>query len=385
MQILFLSPAFPPTARDFCAALAKHGVSVLGIGDEPLQADSVEARKLTHYVFEPRMGEYQVLHDAVRALADRFGRIDRVDSNGEHWLVAEAKLRGDFGIPGLSSAELARQRSKLSMADLFARADIAYPPTVSAADATAVRKLASKYGFPLVLKPDTGSGAVDTLSVHNEGELNAELEREPFSKVAQPFVDAEIITYDGLTDRDGQIIFSAAHVYDQGIMQVRRHQADGYYYSLRELPPGLEAAGRRAVAAFGVQERFFHIEFFRFPDGGLTALEMNLRPPGGFSTDMMSAAAEVDIYDLWARMMTGERIAPRPFAPPFYTAHAGRRAGRKYAFTTEQLRAAVGDALFSERPVPPAFTATMGDVAYLLRHRELESLKRAIACVQAPG
>jgi len=385
MQILFLSPAFPPTARDFCAALAKHGVSVLGIGDEPLQADSVEARALTHYVFEPRMGEYQVLHDAVRALSDRFGRIDRVDSNGEHWLVAEAKLRDDFGIPGLSGAELARQRSKLSMADLFARADIAYPPTVSAADGTAVRKLASKYGFPLVLKPDTGSGAVDTLSVHNEGELSAELEREPFSKVAQPFVDAEIITYDGLTDREGQIIFSAAHVYDQGIMQVRRQQADGYYYSLRELPPGLEAAGRRAVAAFGVQERFFHIEFFRFPDGGLTALEMNLRPAGGFTTDMMSAAAEVDIYDLWARMMTGEPIAPRPFAPAFYTAHAGRRAGRKYAFTTEQLRAALGDALFSERAVPPAFTATMGDVAYLLRHRELESLKRAIACVQAPG
>jgi biotin carboxylase len=385
MQLLFLSPAFPPTARDFCAALAKLGVRVLGIGDEPLRPGSLEERALTHYVLEPRMGEYQVLHDTVRALLERFGPVDRVDSNGEHWLVAEAKLRDDFGIPGLASAELTRQRSKLGMAELFGRAGIAYPATVSAQDATAVRQLASKYGFPLVFKPDSGSGAVDTFTVLNEGDLGAALEREPFSKVVQPFIDADIITYDGLADRDGQVIFSASHVYDTGIMQVRRQRLDGHYYSLRQLPSGLEEVGRRAVAAFGVRERFFHVEFFRRADGSFTALEMNLRPPGGFTTDLMSAAAELDVYELWASMISGAAVSPLAFDPPFHTAHAGRRADRRYALSTEQLRAELGDTLLSERAIPPAFADTMGDVAYLLRHRELEPLKQAIARVQAPG
>jgi hypothetical protein len=39
--------------------------------------------------------------------------------------------------------------------------------------------------------------------------------------------------------------------------------------------------------------------------------------------------------------------------------------------------------LWSERAVPPAFAVTMGDVAYLLRHAELDGLRRAIDWVQA--
>src|SRR4051812_28876292 len=196
MNVIFLSPGFPPTAPDFCRALAKLRVRVLGIGDAPLRATSAEARALSDYTCEPRMGEYAVLREATQRLIERHGGVDRVDSNGEHWLVAEAKLRDDFDIPGLRSAQLAQQTSKLGMAQLFGRADIAYPPTVSASDATAVRKLAASHGFPLVFKPDVGSGAVDTFTVDSEGELDVALEREPWSKVAQPFVEGEIVTYD---------------------------------------------------------------------------------------------------------------------------------------------------------------------------------------------
>ncbi|HYP88065.1 MAG TPA: hypothetical protein VEQ59_07920 [Polyangiaceae bacterium] len=385
MQVLFLSPAFPPTAADFCVALAKEGVQVLGIGDEPLRPDSAESQVLKHYVHEPRMGEPRPLHDAVVELIARFGPIDRVDSNGEHWLPAEAKLRDDFGIAGLGSAALAQQRSKLGMAALFGGAGLDYPETVSARDATAVRSLAKKHGYPLVFKPDTGSGAVDTFVVSGDGELSVALESEPFSKVVQPYIEGTIVTYDGLTDRDGQIIFSASHVYDTGIMQVRRQQLDGHYYSLRQIPRELEDAGRRAVSAFDVRERFFHVEFFHKPDGSLTALEMNLRPPGGFTTDMMNAAGGVNVYELWAKVISGQTIDPISHAPHFFTAHAGRRAQRKYALSTAGLRNALGDVLFGERPIPAAFSDTMGDIAYLVRHPELEPLLRAVTLVQAPA
>jgi hypothetical protein len=33
------------------------------------------------------------------------------------------------------------------------------------------------------------------------------------------------------------------------------------FYTPREIPADLEAAGRRVVQAFGIRERFFHIEF----------------------------------------------------------------------------------------------------------------------------
>jgi hypothetical protein len=383
MNVVFLSPAFPPTAPPFCAALASLGVRVLGIGDQPLRPDSVEAHALADYKFEPRMGEYAVLRATVSGLLERHGAIDRVDSNGEHWLVAEARLRDDFDIPGLRSQQLVQQTSKLAMAELFARASVPYPPTVSAVDGSHVRRLAKEHGFPLVFKPDHGSGAVDTFSVSGEGELDAALEREPWSKVVQPFIDGAIVTYDGLTDRDGNIVFATSHTYDSGIMQVRQGALDGHYFSFKSLPEGLEVVGRRAVAAFDVRERFFHLELFHHSNGGYTALEMNLRPPGGFTTDMMNAAADVDVYELWARVMAGKDVSRFTFTPRYYTAHAGRRAGRSYALSSQELARALGETLYAERAVPPAFAATMGDTAYLLRHPELEPLKQAISLVQA--
>ncbi len=382
MNVVFLSPGFPPTAPAFCAALANEGVAVLGIGDQELRPDLREACRLTDYVFEPRMGEYQPLRDATEALRQKYGRIDRIDSNGEHWLVAEARLRDELGVPGLDSATLHRQLSKLSMAELFANARIPYPPTVRSEDATGVRAFAAKYGYPLIFKPEIGSGAVDTYTVDNAGSLEAALERQPQGRVVQPFVAGKIITFDGLADRDGRLVFWTSHTYDQGIMQVRRGELDGHYYSLRELPPGLEEIGRRAVAAFDVRERFFHVEFFSQPDGSFVALEMNLRPPGGFTTDMMNLACEIDVYALWAAVLVGRDTNNFHFERRYHTAHAGRRAGQRYRHEPTELRHKLGSTLVTERPIPPAFAATMGDMMYLLRHADLAELQHAIAVVQ---
>ena len=383
MNVIFLSPGFPPTAPEFCAALAAEGVTVLGIGDAELPVERQQAAGLSRYVYEPRMGEHQALVDAVKAMAEQYGRIDRIECDGEHWLAAAARLRDELQIPGLDGATLARQRSKLGMADIFARAAIAHPPGVSAADGTAVRRLAEKYGYPLVFKPDVGSGAVATFKVNNESELQAVLGRAPQSDVAQPFIAGDIITFDGLADRQGRLVFWTSHVYDTGIMEVRQAELDGHYYSLRELPSGLEELGRRAVAAFAVRERFFHVEFFEHIDGTFTALEMNLRPPGGFTTDMMNAACDIDVYRLWAAVIAGRDLEDFRFERRYHTAHAGRRAGRHYRLDTATLRRELGELLVVERPIPPPFSATMGNTMYMLRHRDLAMLKQAIALVQA--
>ena len=69
--------------------------------------------------------------------------------------------------------------------------------------------------------------------------------------------------------------------------------------------------------------------------------------------------------------------------PRFYTAHAGRRAERRYALSDEELRERLGTTLFCTRGVPPAFAVAMGDTAYLLRNTRLDALKAAIMLVQA--
>ena len=46
-------------------------------------------------------------------------------------------------------------------------------------------------------------------------------------------------------------------------MEIVNHEEDIYYYSVRQIPEDLKDAGRRVIAAFPTQSRFFHCEFFQ--------------------------------------------------------------------------------------------------------------------------
>ena len=385
MRILYLSPGFPPNSHLFCVAAQARGASVLAVGDVPEGDLPPEARPaLERYVFEPRMGEYQVLLGIVTAMVAEHGPIDFVESNGEHWLEVEGRLRDDLGIPGLTAQDVRRLRSKLAMAEAFEQAGVPFPPGIRCSSPEAVRRFAAKHGLPLVFKPDSGSGATSTFRVSTDAELEAALRLPLDGHLVQPFVEGGIVTFDGLVDRAGRVVFCTSHAYDRGIMEVRTGVLDGFYYSLRSIPPALDQAGRRALAAFDLRQRFFHLEFFARRDGSYVALEMNVRPPGGFTTDMMNFACDFDVYGLWAAVMVGDPLEDFSYERKFHTAHAGQRRARAYAHSPDALRGLLGDTLADIRPVPEAFASTMGDTAFLLRHPRLDALLEAISLVQQP-
>jgi len=385
VRILYLSPGFPPNSHLFCVAAHARGASVLAVGDVPESNLPPQARDaLDQYVFEPRMGEYEVLLAVVTAMVTRHGPIDFVESNGEHWLEVEGRLRDDLGIEGLKAHDVRRLRSKLGMAEAFEKAGVPFPPGIRCLSSEAVRAFAAEHGFPLVFKPDSGSGATSTFRVSTDAEFEAALLQPLHNHIVQPFVEGDIVTFDGLVDRAGRVVFCTSHAYDQGIMQLRAGALDGFYYSLRSIPPALEQIGRQALAAFGLRQRFFHLEFFARADGSYVALEMNVRPPGGFTTDMMNYACDFDVYALWAAVIVGDSLDDFSYERKFHTAHAGRRHERAYAHSPEALLRELGDTVVTVTPIPDAFAVTMGNTAYLLRHRELEPLLDAVHRVQQP-
>jgi hypothetical protein len=385
MRILYLSPGFPPHSHLFCVAAHARGASVLAVGDMPAHDLPPQVHQaLEQYVFEPRMGDYELLLDRVKSMIVEHGQIDFVESNGEHWLEVEGRLRDDLGIEGLSAQDVRRLRSKLAMAEAFEKAGVPFPPGVRCVSSEAVKDFAATHGFPLVFKPDNGSGATSTFRVSTDAELDAALRLPLDGHIVQPFVEGVIVTFDGLVDCAGRVVFCTSHVYDNGIMEVRTGALDGYYYSLRSIPPALEQLGRRALAAFALRRRFFHLEFFARPDGSYVALEMNVRPPGGFTTDMMNYASDFDVYALWAAVVLGDPLDGFSYERKFHTAHAGRRHERAYAHSPEALVAQLGDTLVLVKPIPAAFASTMGNTMYLLRHPHLAPLLDAIQRVQQP-
>jgi hypothetical protein len=89
MNVVFLSPQYPPQYWHFCRALRELGVTVLGVGDTPpweLRGELVGA--LSDYVHVSDMERHDALLRALGLLVHRHGRIDHIDSLNEHWLDA---------------------------------------------------------------------------------------------------------------------------------------------------------------------------------------------------------------------------------------------------------------------------------------------------------
>ncbi len=383
MNVVFVSPHFPPPFHQFCAALKERGVTVLGLGDQPGDAVRPEVHAaLREYYFAP-LDRYEEAHRALGYFLWKYGRIDRIDSHNEHWLGLEARLREDLNIYGPRPEQMERWRTKSGMAGLFRAAGVPYPETRRVTTPDAVRVFAKEQGFPLILKPDLGVGAFRTYRVESEAELERVLEEPLQGYLMQPFITGRIVSYDGLVDASGRILFETAHVYAHPLLEVVTTGVDSSYYNLRKIPERLRELGLKTVHGFGIRERFFHIEFFELPDGSYRALEINVRPPGGFTVDLMNYSADIDLYRLWARMLTGDTLDGFTYERKFHVAHVARRYATRYRYSHEQLRDLLGERLVLRQPVPSAFTVAMGDEMYLVRDPSEGTLWEVIAAIQA--
>jgi hypothetical protein len=387
MNVLFLSPHFPPHFHLFCAALRQHGAVVLGVGEAaPEQVAPETMSALDHYAHVPGMEDYDCLLRAVAWLIAQHGHIERVESHNEHWLEREARLREDFNMLGAKPDCMARWRSKAHMAHVFAEADVPHPPGVCVTRVAEAVAFAQQQGFPLIVKPDVGVAAQGVQLVHDEEGLRAAVAAtaEGTCCVVQRFVPGPMVSFDGLTDAEGRIVYAAAHENSSGVLQIAQHQLDMHYCSLRTIPPELESIGRRAVRAFDLRERFFHFETLRQDDGHFIALEINVRPPGGFTTDMMNFASDIDVYDLWARMLVGDDLSGFVHARPYHCAHVSRRRAHRYRLSHAELVERLGSMLVMDREMP-AVLSLMGDHVYLVRHPEMAAMRQAFAWAHEPS
>lgn len=379
MNVLLLSPHFPPHWWQFARALAERGHRVLALGDVPAGRLGPELQGLlADYLFVPDLFDREEVLRAAALLVHRHGRIHRLDSLNEHWLGVEALLREDLNVPGLRPAELSRMRLKSGMYDCFTQAGIPTPETHRISTLTALEDFAGRVGFPLVLKPDLGVGAADTHRVETLQALRRHFEAGLDGRVAQPFIRGAIVTYDGLVTRNGRIVFALSEAYSAGVMDVVNEGLDVAFWTSRELEADLEALGRRVLEAFGVRERFFHLEFFRQPDGGLVALEVNLRPPGAFVTEMLNYSLDADVARLWARVLEGDELEALVLERRWYVGHAARHHHRRYRHSIAELRARFPERFLLHRELPSLFSRSMGDEMVLFRASELPALAEAL-------
>jgi biotin carboxylase len=368
MNLVYLCPQFPPNYSPFCSRLKALGVNVLGIGDGSVESLSQEVRaSLTGYYMVDDLHNYDALTKACGYFTHQYGKIDRLESHNEYWLATDARLRQDFNIKGLRPADMLFVRRKSGMKEVFRKAGIKVAPGKVVHTLAEAEEVISETGYPVVAKPDDGVGALDTFKIHDKEELLSFIEQKPeHDYIMEGFIKGTIYSFDGLTDRDGNIVFYTAHTFSQGIMEVVNNADHVYYYSLKSIPKELEEAGRKAVSAFKVQERFFHIEFFKTGPTDYVALEVNMRPPGGYTTDMFNYANDIDVYGLWAEVVNG-RTAPLEYERKYHCCYASRKNRFNYVHSHKAIMERYGSCILAVQSVPGVFSTALGDVGYIFR------------------
>ena len=320
MNVVFVDPAFPSTQRQFVRALAEVGATVIGVGDRPAEWLDDELRLwLTHYHVVPSVTDVGVMTDAVRWIQDRL-YVDRLEATIEAHTMAVAQVRENCGIPGTSVHTAWLCRDKPSMKETLRAAGVPTAASTAASTAEEVRSFARTVGYPLILKPRSGAGALDTTRVDDDAGLDAALGRFGAQQVDSIAVEEFVEGHEGFYDTvsvDGVPALDFVSHYFPNVLDAMRTRAvspqflatnriDSVadYQELREM-------GQRVNEALGIGTSATHMEWF-FGPKGLKFSEIGCRPPGVGAWDLYSAANDLDIYRQWADSIVHGQIWGQP-------------------------------------------------------------------------
>jgi biotin carboxylase len=179
--VVFAAPMFSTAASQMIeAAVSLSGVRVAVVSQEPLErlASHIAARLTGHYRIDSITDAGQ-LETAVRALASRHGPIYRCFGAYEQLQVPLAIVREKLGVQGLSSAAATNFRDKARMKDVLRSAGVPVARHRLIGSVEQAEAFAREVGFPIVIKPPAGAGAIATQRCEDRDALTRFLTRYP--------------------------------------------------------------------------------------------------------------------------------------------------------------------------------------------------------------
>ena len=376
MNFIFVSPHFPRTYWNFCDRLRRNGVNVLGIGDAPFDEIPSELKQcLTEYYRVNNLGNYDEMLRAVAYFTFHYGKIDWIESNNEYWLEMDAQLRTDFNITtGAQNDFIERIKYKSKMKESYIAAGVPVARHHMVSTQAAARAFIKEVGYPVIVKPDNGCGAEATYKIKNFSDLK-KFYAEPHNVqyIMEEYIDGTIVSFDGVADSHCIPLFYTSNVFPTPMLDIVSQQGDLSYWTQKTVPAALKDVGFRTIKAFGAKSRFFHCEFFQLnadksglgKKGDYVALEVNMRPAGGYTPDMINFANSVDCYQIWADMVCYDEVRNAEMdGQKYFCVYAGRRDCHQYKHTHTQIMTKYGSRIRMAERIPQALRLDMGDQMY---------------------
>jgi len=384
-NFVFISPHFPDHYWNFIKALKNEGICTLGIADCPYDQLSWDLKSnLDEYYRVSNLENYEEIYRAVAHFIHKHGRIEWIYSQNEHWLNTEAKLRKDFNIEtGPHPALLEKRRRKSEMKKHYISLGINVAQSILNPTLDDAIKFTTKVGYPIIGKPDIGVGAEGCIKINDDQELrnHFNLRDQKYNKVGwfyEEFIEGNLYSFDGLVDSNGKVVFYDAMLQlreGSGIMECLTNETTAAYCIIRDIPPELMQLSIKTIEEFKLNSQFFHSEWFlRKKDGKFYALEINLRPPGGYTIDMVDYAYNIDLFKAFAQLLTLDTISITGKEPLYNSAFVSRKYTISYAHSHEEIFKKYGQHITEAREMPSVFARVMGDYFYNYRVKTFEEV-----------
>lgn len=392
MNVVFISPHFPEYYHNFCSRLKDRGVNVLGVGDCPYEMISDETKNsLTEYYYVGSLENYDEVYRACAYFSSQYGKIDWIESENEYWLELEATLRRDFNVTtGPQIQDMRWMKYKSAMKEVYKSAGLKVADYIKLDTLDEALEFTKKNGYPVIVKPDNGVGATHTYKLKNDEELKDfyNHKQDYIDYIIEDFVPGDVVTFEGVTDKDKNILFSTSHFMDTSIMDTVNDASDVYFHSEPVEGKPIYEIGEKVVKAFDTKSRFFHFEFIKLSEdkpglgrkGDLVPLEVNMRAPGAFIPDMMNYAYDVDTYTIWADMMIYNTCF-YDIERKYYVGYVGRRLGIDYELSDAEVADKYREYIKIEADIPQVLAQAEGNHIFIFRAKtkaKLTEITKAI-------
>ena len=376
MNYLLVSPNFPISQEFFAKGLKEKGINVLGVGSESYDALSQTLKdNLVEYFRVNDLEDYEEVFRAVAFLTYKHGKINRIESNNEYWLELDARLREDFNVCGVKPKQLELTKYKSKMKTMFKEAGARVAKGYAANNKEELNGILKKLELPLIAKPDNGVGSANTYKLLTQRDVEEFINEwnEKVSYFFEEFVENGVLcTYDGLINQHGDIVFETSFIYTQPTLDLVNNGLDYANIIEPNIDPKLKELGQWIVYKFGMRERFFHIEFFRLPDGEYIALEYNNRIAGGTCIDLYNYSYNISLYEIYADVVLDKKI--KDIVTNKYTLSLSRRNRYQYKNSLEDIKVKYSYSIRMITTVPEVFSAAMGNTIIIISVENKEQI-----------
>ena len=400
-NVVFAAPLLSENATRMIEAIASlHDVRLGVITHDPAEklSPALAARVDGHWRVDNILDSGQLAW-AAEGLKQRLGPIDRLFGAYEQLQVPLAEVREKMGISGMRADVARRFRDKSEMKDALRAAGVPcarHALVESVDDAVAFSR---KVGFPIVVKPPAGAGAISTFRCDDDQSLLEAIAKSApgpgNAALLEEFITGDEYSLETISIDGRAVWHSLTHYYPTPLEVVRNPWIQWCVVSPREVDDAryddIREAGSRALEVLGMETGLSHMEWFRRRDGTIAISEVAARPPGAQITTLNSRGHDIDFVRAWAQVMvfgTFERPVRKYAVGVAFL--RGQGSGRiRHVHGLDVIGREIGPLVVDVKlPVPGAEPASSyeGDGFIILRHPEtavvMQALQRLISVVR---